>query len=557
MSVIRRWAVSGPLLSLLLIAAIVALFVPADVADALGAVGLAVGLTTAGVLTIRRSTRLARKERRAWVFLAAGLFSVAAGVIVVAALTTAGVTLPAFGPVDIFFLGGYAMLLIMFYKLARSDTYGSNWVPTLLDALVGGIALSVLVWTAFYRDLIDGFQGSPAWEQLVAVSYPVIDVAAVIGLMILVIRRSHYRWDPRLVFLALGLAVQIVADFVYLKGGVGQTFDSAHPQNSLLLLATMCYLTAATLVDRAPAKREYPERDTPLAAMMWPYLLAVALLATHVVRYHRLENAQDETLLLDALLLIGAVIFLRQVVMIHLNRIRVENQRSDLVASVSHELRTPLTAMVGYLTLLDEEGDDFPEQAQREMISAASDQARHIARLVSDLVMLARGTERNVPLEVTKVRLSSIITDALRAVDTGGIRVEELLLNDPIITVDSDRMRQAVTNLLTNAVRYGNDYVTIIGKVVEDTLVLEVHDNGRGVPTRYETAIWGRFERGAHRLDATTPGMGIGLSIVQAIAQAHGGRAEYRRSERLGGACFTVTIPGAVVRNEAETSINV
>jgi two-component system sensor histidine kinase RstB len=78
-------------------------------------------------------------------------------------------------------------------------------------------------------------------------------------------------------------------------------------------------------------------------------------------------------------------------------------------------------------------------------------------------------------------------------------------------------------------------------------LVLEVHDNGKGVPTRHETAIWERFERGAHRLNAVTPGMGIGLAIVQAVAETHGGRAEYQRSKLLGGACFSLIIPGCVV----------
>jgi signal transduction histidine kinase len=62
--------------------------------------------------------------------------------------------------------------------------------------------------------------------------------------------------------------------------------------------------------------------------------------------------------------------------------------------------------------------------------------------------------------------------------------------------------------------------------------------------------IWEHFERGAHRLDSTTPGLGIGLSIVQAVAESHGGRADYRKSERLGGACFALTIPGCVVLDE-------
>jgi two-component system sensor histidine kinase RstB len=87
----------------------------------------------------------------------------------------------------------------------------------------------------------------------------------------------------------------------------------------------------------------------------------------------------------------------------------------------------------------------------------------------------------------------------------------------------------------------------VVAKVDGRDLIFEIHDNGSGVPTRYEAMIWQHFERGAHRLDATTPGLGIGLSIVQAVAESHGGRADYRTSERLGGACFSLTIPGCVV----------
>ncbi len=547
-----RWAVTGPLLAALLLAALTTWANP-EMGDVLGSLGMVVGFTTAGVLTARRSRNLDPRERTAWKFLAAGLFMVATGVIVVGVLTELGVGLKAFGATDAFFLSGYTMLLVMLYRLARADGDGRSWLPTLLDALVGAIALSALVWTSFYRDLIVTFGSAPTWETLIAMTYPVVDIAAVIGLMILVIRRSHFRLDPRLSFLAGGLAIQVVADFVFLHSGVGRSFAEAKPSFVLLLVATMCYLTAATLVDRAPVKREFPDREAPLFALMWPYLLAGALLGTFVVRYHSLAPGHDETLLLDALLTIGAVVFLRQVLMIHRNRIRVENQRSELVASVSHELRTPLTAMVGYLTLLDEEGDDFPEEARIEMISAATDQARHIARLVSDLVMLARGNQRQVPLEITRSFASSIITDALRGVETGTTRIEEDLPADPYVAVDTDRMRQAIGNLLNNAVRYGGDRVIMSGRIVNDDFVIEVHDNGPGVPTRHEAAVWERFERGAHRLDATTPGMGIGLAIVLAIAQAHGGKADYRRSERLGGACFSMTIPGCVIHQEAES----
>ncbi|HEX5696572.1 MAG TPA: hypothetical protein VFZ15_09300, partial [Acidimicrobiia bacterium] len=295
----RRWVVAGPLLLALLTAAIVVWARP-ETGETLGGLGLAIGDLVAGILILRLSRGLERRERRAWRFLALGLFLVASGVIVVGLLTEIGVTVAAFGPTDVFFLAGYAMLLVAFYRLARSDGEGRDWLLTMLDALVGAIALTVLVWTAFYHQLLASFAGAPPWERLLASIYPVLDIATVIGLMILVIRRSHFHWDPRLVFLAIGIAIQVAADLSYLYRGVGRSFVEAEPSFGLLLLATVAFLTAAAVIDRTPKRREFPERDAPLLALMWPYMLVVALLATHVVRYHSLNPGNDGVLLLDA-----------------------------------------------------------------------------------------------------------------------------------------------------------------------------------------------------------------------------------------------------------------
>ncbi len=552
---LRRWAVAGPLIVALVAGAMVA-FARPETGEVLGVLGIASGSLTAGVLIIRRSRRLHRRERVAWRFLAIGLFLVATGVLLTGVLTELGFVVPAFGPIDLFFLGGYTMFLVTLYRLARSDTEGRDWILTILDSLVGAIALAVLVWTVFYNELVESLSRAPAWERVVAGIYPLLDVAAIIGLMILVIRRSHFRWDPRLVFLAVGLSIQVAADLTYLQRGLGQSFVEAEPLFGLFLLATAGYLTAAALIDRAPKKREFPDRDAPVFALVWPYLLAGVLLGTHVVRYHSTGQRGDGVLLLDALLVIGAVVFLRQIWIIHHHRIRVENQRSELIASVSHELRTPLTAMVGYLDLLDESSDEFPAEVRQEMVAEAAGQARHMARLVTDLVVLARGNHQGLPLQISELAMESLITDALRGVDPAETRIEVDSDEGVRITVDADRVRQALANLLTNAVRYGADRALLSGRVNGRDLVFEVHDNGKGVPTRHEAAVWQRFERGAHRLNAVTPGMGIGLAIVRAVAEAHGGSAGYRRSEALGGACFWLYIPECVVGAEAPTPAN-
>jgi signal transduction histidine kinase len=534
------------MIALLLGGALAAWLLP-EAAPYIGFFGLLVGLATVAVLFLRRSALLDRHERKAWRLIALAVALFWAGVLTVAGLTELGYPLPPFGPIDAFFLGGYVAMIMALYQLARVDSGGREWVLTLVDALVGGIALAALVWNAFFHDLMESLSGAPWWETTIAATYPVVDIMVVVGLLILVLRRSNYRFDLRLVFFALGGGIQVSADFLYLSSSVGVDFTAAEPAYPVNLLATVFLLVTAAMVDRVPKKREFPEAPTPIWAIMWPYLLAVGLVGVYLQTYRALDPGSDEVLLLDAVILIGIVIFLRQVYVIYRDRHRVDRKRAELVASVSHELRTPLTAMVGFLSLLDDHAEEFPVDARQEMIAEAAEQARHMSRLVSDLLMLAKGDTRGFSLEIREVRAISVVMSVLRNTEVAGTRIEQDLDADVVVRLDPDRMKQALANLLTNALRYGGDRCLVVAKVSGRDLVFEVHDNGGGVPTRYQSLIWQHFERGAHRLDASTPGLGIGLSIVQTVTESHGGRADYRVSERLGGACFSVTIPGCVV----------
>ncbi len=525
--------------------------VASDLAPAIGFFGLLIGLGTAVFLLFRRSRDLAPRERRAWRWIAFALSLMWTGVLLVGGLSALGVDLPSFGALDVFFLGAYGALITALILLARLDSGGQEWVLTLVDALVGSIALAALVWNFVFHELVEQLAGAPWWQSTIASIYPIGDVLIVVGLVILVIRRSHYHFDLRLVFLAIGAGTQVMADFVFLRRGVGEEFATAEPAWAINMTATIFLVLTAAVVDRVPRKREFPEAPTPIWALMWPYLLAAALIVVNFQQYRTLNPGTNEVLLFDSVLLVGVVVILRQVYVIYRDRNRVDRKRAELVASVSHELRTPLTAMVGFLSLLDEYADEFPADAQQEMISEAADQARHMSRLVSDLLMLAKGDTSQLSLEFQDVRAMAIVTSVLRGTDTGDTRIDQELEAEVLVRVDPDRMKQALGNLLTNAVRYGGDRCLVVAKALGRDLTFEVHDNGQGVPTRYEAMIWNHFERGAHRLDAATPGLGIGLSIVQAVTESHGGHVEYRKSERLGGACFVLTIPGCVVAEDS------
>lgn len=551
-----RWHVPGAVIAFLLAGVIFSFIVPAN-AQYMGFFGLVVGLGTACVLFVTRSARLTPRERGVWRMAAVTMSLFVSGVIAFAIASLTGARIPAFGPLDTFFLAGYLSLLVVFYKMTRLDSGGREWALTIADALVGAVALAALVWSYWFDRLTALWSRAPTGEVVIATLYPILDVMVVVGLLILVLRRSHYHLDLRLLFFAGGAAFQVFGDFIYMSKSIGQTFTTAEPPWPVNLLAATCLVATAAIVDRVPRKRDFAEAPTPVWALIWPYLFVASLLWVHLENYRALDPGTSEVVLLDAVILIGVIIFLRQVYVIYRDRHHVDRKRAELVASVSHELRTPLTAMVGFMTLLDEHPEEFPIDARQEMISEATAQARHMSRLVSDLLMLARGDTSYLALEMEDVKAMSIVTSVLRNAEPGDTRIEEDLDAEALVHVDPDRMKQALGNLLDNAIRYGDGHCLLVARVKGDDLILEVHDNGPGVPERFQTLVWEQFERGSHRLDAVTPGLGIGLSIVEAVVQSHGGRAEYRKSERLGGACFSLIVRDCVVQHETRARLRV
>ena len=370
-----RWLLSAPVVALLLIGAVIAWLVP-EAATYVGFVGLVVAIPLAVGLFYFRSKPLPPRERTAWRFVALGLSLFWLGVVIIGILNEMGVDLPAFGPLDVFFITAYVAIIVALYKLTRMDSGGREWVLTIVDALVGGIALAALIWNAFFAELMASLEGATWWEATIAAVYPVVDIVVVTGLLILVLRRSNYHLDLRLVFFALGGAAQVLGDLVFLSRSVGESFAQSEPAYYVNLLAIAFMLLSATIVDRVPRKREFPEAPTPFWALMWPYILAAVLVVVHFENYRRLAPGSNEILLLDAVILIGMVILVRQVYVMYRDRNRVDRKRAELVASVSHELRTPLTAMVGFLSLLDDHPDEFPHEARQGMIGEAADQAR-------------------------------------------------------------------------------------------------------------------------------------------------------------------------------------
>lgn len=532
--------------ALLVAAAVATPFLQSDAANAAGASAMMIGTAVAGWTFITKAATLPPGERLAWQLLGWGFVIVTVGLTVLAFTWLATDYTAAFGPADLLYLLGYGVAMAGVAILPQIKGSGLQRLRLLIDGIIGAVAVTALLWVFLFAEVAEALTNSPGWERVVGSAYPLFDIMALVVMMIVIVRRSSYRYDPRMVFIAVGVVAQAGADIAFLLTGAGRSFGEAQPVFPLHILAIGSFLAAAVIVDRPIETREYAERpSTPMWALLLPYGAAGAMLLVLVARVRWNAVSPSDAVLFSATLLVGLLVVARQTVAIRENRRYVEDQRTTLVSSISHELRTPLTAMVGFLELLD--GGDISDEAERdEMASIVTQQASYLSRVVSDLLMLASNNDSAMELDVASTAVDQLAWASVNvaAVDPAIIRVDA----EQGITafVDTGRMQQALANLLTNAERYGGDQILVIASTDSGTLVIEVHDNGPGVPRKHELMIWERFERGPNRLNASVPGSGIGLAITDAIAKAHGGTAGYRRSERLGGACFWLRLPGRV-----------
>ena len=510
-----------------------------------------VGLV-AGVSGLRHSRSIDRRQARvAWSLISVAYLSVTGGLVTFLA------TLPffdyaAFGPADVVILLGYVTWGIGIALIPSAIQERSERIRVVIDALVGATSLVAVSWVLFLDEVWSNLANAPTFDRFVGSGYALIDIVVIIVTMSMLLRRSAYRFDLRLAFIAAGLLFQVAGDLTYVFSGAGRTFAEVEPIFGLFVIAFGCHMLGALMIPYRPAALEYAERlHPPMWPLLAPYGAAIAMVVMLIATVSADDFGGGVGELLIATVIVGVLVVLRQFAAIKENRQHVERERRALISTISHELRTPLTAMVGFLDLITSDEAQLEQEERAEMIEVVDQQARYMSRIVSDLVLLARGKSEQIELDVGQVTVLDIVHRSITSLDSGLNNARVLVSPELTAIVDSDRILQALVNLLSNAVRYGGDDRAIVATAEGSTLHLEVHDSGPGVPVRHQLAVWERFERGANRLNAMVPGSGIGLAIVRAVTNAHGGSVGYRTSELLGGSCFYVTLPNCVTRAPA------
>jgi signal transduction histidine kinase len=406
-----------------------------------------------------------------------------------------------------------------------------------IDAAAGALSLGVVMWVAYLNDVISFGGGQSGAELALNLFYPFGDVLLATALMILAMRRSEQRIDLRIFLLAAGVALTTVADVIFSVQAAADAYVEWSWLDGVWLFSYAAFALAAWALSRPFEPSEGSYRMTRGWQLLAPYAAVAVLFGIRLA-----TSTGDELLLNVATTAVAALIVFRQAIAVRERRELLERQRDDLVASVSHELRTPLTSIQGYSQLLGTSWDSFTDADRRQMVETIGDEAAHLGRIVSDLIDVARDRMQNVKLDRSLQSASDLVEEAVE-MGSGDKPLELDLVDGAMVDVDPDRIQQVLVNLINNAERYGHSRVKVVTAREGVQIRFAVHDDGDGVPLEHQNDIWERFERGAHRFDATVPGSGIGLSVARDLLTAHGVTIAYRQSDLLGGACFEFSLP--------------
>lgn len=223
-------------------------------------------------------------------------------------------------------------------------------------------------------------------------------------------------------------------------------------------------------------------------------------------------------------------------------------QRDQFLATLSHELRNPLSAILNATSLLQEEELDF--ESSKDAREVVDHQLRHVARLLDDLLDVARFATGKLSLRREVADLSKIAENVLECVQFQIEQAEQTLRfeePDMPLFVDGDvgRLQQAQVNLLVNASKYSRQGTTILYRIEaeRDHAVITVTDEGDGISPELLPQIFEPFIQAEQSIERSQGGMGLGLPLVKMIATSHGGHVSAHSVGEEKGSTFKLHLP--------------
>jgi two-component system sensor histidine kinase KdpD len=220
-------------------------------------------------------------------------------------------------------------------------------------------------------------------------------------------------------------------------------------------------------------------------------------------------------------------------------RAHTEELRSSLLSAVSHDLRTPLAVITGAATTLRDDADRLTPATKAELLSSIVEDARRLERVLGNLLQLTRVESGLVPnrdwIPVEEM-VGAALTRLEDAID--GKAIETHVDPDLLVSVDPVLFEQVLINLVDNALKHGAPPIELHARRNDNLIEIDVRDHGPGIPAGSSgTQLFEKFVRAS-----SAPGAGLGLAVVRAIVEAHGGKVTVETPDG-GGARFRIVMP--------------
>ncbi|HEX6221304.1 MAG TPA: HAMP domain-containing sensor histidine kinase [Acidimicrobiia bacterium] len=212
--------------------------------------------------------------------------------------------------------------------------------------------------------------------------------------------------------------------------------------------------------------------------------------------------------------------------------------KDAFIAGLSHELRTPLTSIYGFAEILSDDGVQGAE-ATRETAQIIASESAEMTRMVDDLLAASRLDSTGLEIEMTATRVQDVIEAAVAPFERAGVEVARQP-SAAMVKTDPARLRHVLVNLISNAVRHGGPDVAVSVTAGEQSVDVEVVDNGPGVPEERVANLYDRFAHdGSEPL--LTGSVGLGLAVASRMTHLLGGAIRHQRYN--GKTYFVVTVP--------------
>ncbi|MBE6123609.1 MAG: HAMP domain-containing histidine kinase [Solobacterium sp.] len=210
---------------------------------------------------------------------------------------------------------------------------------------------------------------------------------------------------------------------------------------------------------------------------------------------------------------------------------RIDELRKDLIANISHDIKTPLTSIRAYAEMIRDISGDRPEKREQHL-NVIIDEADYLDHLVSDMNELSKMQSGNYELRRGNFDMSEKIREIVRLyqvmIDEGGLTVHIDVPETLTVYADEIKIGQVISNFLSNAIKHTpagkNIWISAKREADEETVMVEVRDEGEGISEEDMPNIWDRYQKSSRSFSRSMTNTGLGLAIVKAILDTHGSR---------------------------------